>query len=54
MTGTRRHAPAPSILYVDDELVVVDKPPGVPSVPGRVRFSRHTVGVLMPVSLFPR
>ena len=35
MTGARRHAPAPSILYVDGELLVVDKPPGVPSVPGR-------------------
>jgi RluA family pseudouridine synthase len=35
VTAARRHAPAPSILYVDGELLVVDKPPGVPSVPGR-------------------
>jgi 23S rRNA pseudouridine1911/1915/1917 synthase len=35
VSGARRHVPAPSILYVDHELLVVNKPPGVPSVPGR-------------------
>ena len=27
--------PAPRILFIDDQIVVVDKPPGIPSVPAR-------------------
>ncbi|MFH1748743.1 MAG: RluA family pseudouridine synthase [Planctomycetota bacterium] len=46
----RRRSTLPDILYVDEHLVVVDKPPGVLSVPGRgnlpnaptlLRASRH-------------
>jgi 23S rRNA pseudouridine1911/1915/1917 synthase len=32
---TKRAQPAAALLHVDDDLVVVDKPPGVLSVPGR-------------------
>ncbi|MEL6829636.1 MAG: RNA pseudouridine synthase, partial [Pseudomonadota bacterium] len=38
MSATKYHPPAPSAqrtIYVDDELIVVDKPAGLLSVPGR-------------------
>lgn len=35
MPTKRRRNPVPTILHIDDHVLVVDKPPGVVSVPGR-------------------